>query len=168
MKRLILACVVAGCSVDDNSTATCIASMTDTCDGDNVCIGTTCQAAFPHAYAITKLSVTAPNLKSNGMPWDPDEDGAPDLYADISVGGTIVATTDPVQNSYNATFAGPYMVMLTAGTSLDVKASDKDDASSELVFDCPVPMVNALFMRVRYGLCSGAGVTINYTIDPVE
>lgn len=145
-----------------------MASTTDTCTGDQVCIGTTCQAAFPHAYAITNLSITAPNLKLDGMPWDSDADGTPDLYADISVGGTLVTTTDVIQNSYNATFPGPFTVTLDANIAIDVKASDKDDAGSELVYDCAVPMVSALLLRVRYVLCSGTGVTLNYTIDPVE
>lgn len=171
MKRLTLVSLVSlvgGCSVDDGTTPTCIASMTDTCSGDQVCIGTTCQAAFPHAYAITNLSITAPNLKMDGTPWDPDEDGTPDLYADISVAGALVATTDVIQNSYSASFPGPFMVTLDANVSLDVKASDKDDAASELVYDCGIPMVSALLVRVRYALCSGTGVTINYTIAPVE
>lgn len=170
MKFLILVSLVsfwAGCSVDDGTTPTCIAASTDTCSGDQVCIGTTCQAAFPHAYAITNLSITAPNLRPDGMPWDPDEDGTPDLYADISVGGTVVMTTDVVQNSYNATFQGPYMVMLDADVALDVKASDKDDTTSELVYDCSVPMVSALLLRVRTVLCSGTGVTLNYKINPI-
>ncbi|MEO8550034.1 MAG: hypothetical protein ABI678_08670 [Kofleriaceae bacterium] len=168
MKRLILVSLLSACSVDDGTTPTCIASMTDTCTGDTVCIGTTCQAAFPHAYAITNLSITAPNLRMDGMPWDPEDDGAPDLYAEISVGGALVATTDVNQNTYNATFAGPFTVMLDTNVAIDVTASDKDDAASELVYDCSVPMVSPLLLRVRHVLCSGTGVTMNYTIDPIE
>jgi len=141
-------------------------ASTDLCSGDNVCMGSACAPAFPHAYAITNLSVTAPNLKPNGDPWDPGEDGAPDLYVDIAVGGTIVTTTAIAAKGYNTTFAGPYTVNLDANVSLDLTASDNDGATSELVYDCSIPMVSALILRVGYVLCSGTGVTMNYTIHP--
>ncbi len=138
---------------------------TDTCSGDNVCLKDGCGPAFPNTYEITNISVTAPNLKSNGMPWDPDEDGTPDLFVTISVAGTIVATTDVNMNSYNATFAGPFPIMPDAGTALDLKASDADDGgTSELVYDCPIPSLTASFVRTGYILCSGTGVTLNATI----
>jgi hypothetical protein len=160
----LLAVCLAGCSVDDGGSS-CIAGSSDLCTGDNVCMGSTCAAAFPHDYAITNLSVTAPNLKPDGMPWDPDEDGSPDLYVDISVNGTIITTTDIIMNTYNASYAGPYMVSLTSGATLDLATSDSDGATSEPVYDCPIP-VSASILRVRFVLCSGTGVTINYTIDP--
>jgi hypothetical protein len=128
-------------------------------------MGTTCASAFPHDYTITNLSLTAPNLKPDGTPWDPDEDGSPDLYADISVNGTIVKTTDIIMNSYSASYAGPFTVSLTSGATLDIAASDSDGATSEPVYDCSIP-VSASVLRVRFVLCSGTGVTINYMIDP--
>jgi hypothetical protein len=164
----LLALLVAGCSVDDGGTPTCMTASTDTCTGDTVCIASGCTAAFPHAYVITNLSVTAPNLKMDGNPWDADGDGTPDLYVDLYVNGTVVTTTTVNPDSFNATFAGPFTVMLDANASLDLKASDKDDPGSELVYDCPVPMVTASFLRVGYALCSGAGTTLNYTIHPAS
>ncbi len=168
LRPVLLSLLVAGCSVNDNTTPTCMSGTTDTCSGDTVCMADTCTAAFPHAYEITNLSVTAPNLKSDGMPWDTDGDGTPDLYVDIYVDGAVAATTDVNPNSFNATFTGPFTVMLNASGSLDLKASDSDGATSELVDDCPVPMVTASFLRVGYALCSGAGTTLNYTIHPAS
>jgi hypothetical protein len=163
---LLLLCLV-GCSVDDNTPPTCMTASTDTCTADNVCIGTACAPAFPHAYAITALSITAPNLKPNGDPWNTGPDGSPNLYADISVGGTLIVTTPINPMSYNATFPGPFMVNLDENATLDITASSKDDTTDDLVYDCSIPMVSALILRVRYELCSGAGVTMNYLIDPV-
>lgn len=163
---LFAVCLV-GCSVDDGGgTSSCLNGATDVCTGDNVCIDSACTPAFPHDYAITNLSVTAPNLKTDGTPWDPEEDGSPDLYVDIAVNGTVVTTTEINMNSYNATFAGPFMVSLASGAALDLTSNDSDGATSERVYDCPIPTVTASILRVRYVLCSGAGVTINYTIDP--
>lgn len=162
----LLGLCLVGCSVDDGGTSSCLTGTTDICAGDNVCLGNACAPAFPHDYVITNLSVTAPTLKPDGTPWDPDADGSPDLFVDISVNGTIVATTDVLMNSYNATFAGPYTVSLTTGAALDLASSDSDGTTSEPVYDCPIPTVTASILRVRYVLCSGPGVTINYTIDP--
>jgi hypothetical protein len=159
MRLVLVALVLAGCSVDDGSTPTCKVASTDTCTGDTVCIGTTCQNAFPHAYAITQLSITAPQLQP--------PDGSPNLYADISVAGTPIMTTATNPMSYNATFAGPYAVTLDANVDLDVKASNSDGAAMELVYDCDVPMISALVLRTHYVLCSGVGTTLNYTIEPM-
>ena len=170
MRSVLVALVLAAipaCSVDDGSTPTCKVASTDTCTGDTVCIGTTCQNAFPHAYAITQLSITAPQLQPNGMPWTSAPDGSPNLYADISVAGTKIMTTTTNPMSYNATFAGPYAVTLDANVDLDVKASNSDGADMQLVYDCDVPMISALVLRTHYVLCSGIGTTLNYTIEPM-
>ncbi len=163
----LLAVVLVGCSVDDGGNTTCMSGSTDVCTGDTVCMGDACAAAFPHDYMITNLSATAPNQKSNGTPWNPNNaDGSPSMSVDISVGGTVVKTTPVTTDSYNATYAGPFTVSLTSGTALDVKSSNTSGGALELVYDCPIPTVSAAIMRVRYVLCSGSGVTINYTIDP--
>ncbi len=169
--RIALAlALVPACSVDDGggSASACLStSNVDLCSGSNLCIGDACAAAFPHDYVITNVSATAPNLKQNGDPWDADGDGTPDIYVDFSVGGAIVATTAVNADSFNASFAGPFTVSLTDGANLDAKSSDKDDASSEVIYDCPADGVTAAFLRTRYVLCSGVGgVTINYTINP--
>ncbi|MEO6777312.1 MAG: hypothetical protein ABI467_30570 [Kofleriaceae bacterium] len=171
MRLVLLALVLAattGCSVDDGTTTpTCTVASTDTCTGDTVCIGTTCQPAFPHAYAITQLSVTAPPLRPDGMPWNAGEDGSPNLFAEVSVAGAVVTTTSVNPMSYNATFAGPYTVMLDANVDLDIKASNNDGTATQVVADCDVPMVSALVLRTHYILCSGTGTTLNYTIEPL-
>jgi len=141
-------------------------ASTDICSGDNVCMSTGCAAAFPHDYLITNLSITAPNLRPDGMPWNSSPDGSPNLYVDIAVNGTIVKTTDVNMHSFNATFSGPFTVSLAAGAALDLKSNATDNGTNELVYDCPIPTVTAAILRVRYVLCSGTGVTINYTIDP--
>jgi len=88
---------------------------------------------------------------------------------DISVGGAVVQSTPVNPNSFNATFAGPFTIMLTDGTALDLQSSDKDDPGSEVIYDCPIPMVTASLLRTRYVQCSGVGGgTINYTIKPAE
>jgi hypothetical protein len=157
--------VLVGCSVE--SPSSCMTASTDTCSLDTICVSNSCTAAFPHAYAITQLSATAPNLKPDGTQWNADRDGTPDLFVEIYVNGTVVKTTDVNPMSFNATFTGPYAVMLDANAALDLKASNKTTSgTSELVFDCPIPMVTAQLLRTRYVLCSGTGVTINYTIDP--
>jgi len=69
--------------------------------------------------------------------------------------------------SYNATFSGPFAVTLDANVDLDVKASSNDGSGALLVYDCDVPMISALVLRTHYVLCSGPGVTMNYTIQPM-
>ena len=167
MRLVLVAVLLAGCSVDDGTTPTCTVASTDTCSGDTVCIGTTCQPAFPHAYAITQLSITAPAVQMNGMPWSSAPDGSPSLYADISVAGVKITTTMVNPTSYNATFSGPFAVTLDANVDLDVKASSNDGSGALLVYDCDVPMISALVLRTHYVLCSGPGVTMNYTIQPM-
>lgn len=167
MRMVLAALVLAGCSVDDGTTPTCTVASTDTCSGDTVCIGTTCQPAFPHAYAITQLSITAPAVRPDGMPWSSAPDGSPSLYADISVAGAVITTTMVNPTSYNVTFTGPYAVTLDANVNLDVKASSNDGSGAQLVYDCDVPMVSALILRTHYVLCSGTGTTLNYTIEPM-
>ena len=167
MRLVLVAVLLAGCSVDDGTTPTCTVASTDTCSGDTVCIGTTCQPAFPYAYAITQLSITAPAVQTNGMPWSSAPDGSPSLYADISVAGAKITTTMVNPTSYNATFSGPFAVTLDANVDLDVKASSNDGSGALLVYDCDVPMISALVLRTHYVLCSGPGVTMNYTIQPM-
>lgn len=166
---LLLASLV-GCSVDDGhggpSGCTSTSSV-DLCSGNTVCMSDACTPAFPHAYEITNLSATAPNMKADGTPWDTDGDGTPDIFVDISVAGAVVTSTPVNPDSFNATFAGPFTVQLTDGTALDLQSSDKDTPGSEVIYDCPIPTVTASLLRTRYVQCSGVGgVTINYTINP--
>lgn len=160
--RFALALVlVAGCSVDDGGSS-CTTGTTDTCTGDNVCTKNGCAAAFPNSYEITDISVTAPPLKMDGSPWSTtNDDGSPSLFVDISVGGSVVKTTDVNANSYNATFAGPFEVMFTgANQALDLTVK----SGSDLVYDCPIPSVTASFVRTGYILCMATGVTLNANI----
>jgi hypothetical protein len=168
MRLPFLLVLVAACSVDSGSSSSaCKIGTTDICTADNVCIDNACTPAFPRAYTITGLSVTAPQMMTDGNPWNPDnQDGGPDIYVDISVNGTIVTTTAVATDTYNSTFAGPYSVMLDTSVSLDLKASNKTSSASDLIYDCSLPTVSASILRVGYVLCSGTGVTMNYTIEP--
>ncbi|MFT3694192.1 MAG: hypothetical protein QM831_13690 [Kofleriaceae bacterium] len=157
--------LVAACSVDDGGSS-CTTGTTDTCTGSNVCTKSGCATAFPNTYEITALSVTAPLTKSNGDPWSTtNADGSPSLYVEISVGGSLVKTTDVTANSYNATYAGPFEVSLSAAnTALDLKVSSMDGGTVDPVYDCPIPAVTASFVRTGYILCMDTGVTLNANI----
>ena len=158
--------VFAGCAASPADGGFGCSETADTCPDDTICVAGGCEDAFPRVYAITDVQLSVPTTDPNGEPWDAGG-GAPDLFVKISVDNTVVATTQPVQDSFAATFAGPFQVQLIAGSSLVIATLDSDLTLDDSVFDCVAAPITSDQLRGRLQSCTGNTGTMLYTIEPM-
>jgi hypothetical protein len=126
----------------------------DDCTGDTICIAGVCEAAFGRLYDVTDIQVTVPTRDPAGLDWD-FGGGAPDLFAQVVVGGEVFATTAVVSDAFAAVFAGPYSVQVIGGGSLAIVVYDEDVAVSDRATACQADPLTAGLLRRRALQCSG-------------
>ena len=103
MKTLgLVLLLVAACASDDGGGGggdMCNVAN-DTCAGETVCVDGSCVAAFPRVYNIGNVRVTLPTTDSQGAAWDIGG-GAPDIFVEVRVNGTLAGTTSTVQDQFS-------------------------------------------------------------------
>ena len=151
------------CSMDCHTTNVCTTSP-DNCAGETICIAGACEAAFPRVYRITNVRVAVPTTNPNAgnSDWDVGG-GAPDLYIGDSTG---VAITAPVDNSFSATFQGPFDIQLVAGGAVRIYVWDEDVTAHDFAMGCVADPATATLLRTRSFSCAGGGSTLMATIGP--
>lgn len=145
----------AGACSDPNA---CDPMDPNSCDGETVCIDAACEAAFGRFYTILIDSVIMNETDDAGDAWD-FPGGLPDPKVEISVNGTIVATTSWVNDTLNAAINESVDVELVGGSSIELTVYDDDNAVSDWVLTCSFDPVTA--MDLRYGDLSCVGPTGN-------
>lgn len=170
MRTMTMLCVVlVGCggSGGDNpgdDTAECSESA-DTCAGESICVAGICEDAFDRIYEITDVEVAVPTTDPNGDAWDIGG-GAPDLLLEISVDGSVIASAPAVQDSFTASYPGPFTAQLIAGSTLLVATYDEDVTVNDPAYGCQAAPITADLLRGRVLACTGGGSSLSFKIDP--
>lgn len=164
------ACTAAGDDTgddvgDDDDVPTECSESNDTCSGDSICIAGSCESAFGRIYDVTNIDVSLPTTDSAGEAWDVGG-GAPDIFVEISVNGTIEATTTTVQDQFSAFFAGAYQVQPVGGGELVLQAYDEDLTANDPAIACVADPLTAALLRSRLLACSASGASMEFRIEP--
>lgn len=138
----------------------------DSCGGDTICVDGRCEGAFGRVYEIRDIAVQVSTTNASGEAWDA-LGGAPDLFVQVIVDGSVVATTGVANDSFSASFGGPFRATLLAGSSLILQVVDEDVADHDSVFACQAIPVGADLLRSRSVQCSAGGTTVRFEIDPL-
>jgi hypothetical protein len=139
--------------------------IADTCTGESVCVLGACEAAFTRVYAISNVQLAVPTTKPDNSSWDLGG-GAPDLFLEISINGTVAATTPDVPDSFSATFAGPFDVQVIAGSTLLMASFDEDATVNDPAFNCQAAPLTAQQLRSRRLSCAAGGSSMQFVIEP--
>lgn len=164
MRRVFIVIAIAGCSSSSpGPDAGGCTESADTCTGSLICVINTCEQALPRQYVITQLTVRPP-ATNNGAQWDPDG-SAPDPYVQIIVDGQTIDTTPIEQDTFSASWPGPFQLPLAAGDTLQLHAFDSDLTVDDSIANCASP-VDVAMLRDR-GFACGAANTIAFQINPL-
>jgi hypothetical protein len=137
----------------------------DDCSGETICIGGSCEDAFGRVYEVRSVEIMVPTTDLQGEDWDLGG-GAADLLLEVMVNGTVVASAPAVQDSFSATFAGPYNVQPVAGGDLAIVVYDEDISANDLAFGCEASPLTAEHLRGRALACMSGGTTLTFEIAP--
>lgn len=166
--------IVAACATDEgddvpigggpNDTSRCSESA-DTCVGETVCVAGSCVAAYPRIYAISSINVTVPTTKSDGTPWDIGG-GAPDLFVQVNVNGTLTGISSVKADAFSASFAGPFPAPLIAGSTLVLSALDEDLTVDDPAYSCAAAPLSMAQLRGRQLSCGSGGYQMTFRVEP--
>lgn len=137
----------------------------DICTGENICVSGACVPAFGRFYEVRDVSVSVPTTDDTGAAWDA-LGGAPDPFIVVSVDGSEIATSATRDDTFSASFAGPYAASLLAGSSLTIEVYDEDVSFNDLMFTCSASPITANLLRGRSLACNGSGYSVSFQIDP--
>jgi len=134
----------------------------DTCDGETVCVNSSCVAAFPRVYNIGNIRVMLPTTDPTGAAWDIGG-GAPDILVEVRVNGTLAGTTSTVQDQFSATFAAGFDATLVGGSTVTLDVYDEDATVNDKALTCTGTVTSA-FARSRELACTSMPTTVVYTL----
>ncbi len=142
----------------------CSAADPDSCSGETICIGTTCEAAFPRFYTLTVGDVTIAQRDDNGECWDA-ACGAPDPFLVILVNGAELGRTSTRQDVFSASFDEAFDIELVAGSELRVAMFDEDLTDDDIIVACGADSLDAATIRLRDLACAG-DTSVAFTLVP--
>jgi hypothetical protein len=144
----------------------CDETVPEDCVGETVCVAGACVAAYPRGYTIGPIRVKVAQTGQNGGSWDPGAGvmAAPDLYAAVSIDGTLLATTATIPDTYEAEFTDPILLAVTAGSHISVVVSDEDGATDTQAFLCANFPIDAGALRRRTIACGTEQDTPHVTL----
>jgi hypothetical protein len=127
------------------------------CTGDTICIGTTCQPAFPRTYRVT-LGVSLVDRDPVGACWDEPFCGSPDPYAELLVDGLSAGRTNESSESFSHRWTDqPFTVMLRADSRVELVAYDVDVDLNDFAARCTATPITASTLRAGQLRCGVAG-----------
>lgn len=127
------------------------------CTGDTICIGTTCQPAFPRTYRVT-LGVSLVDRDPDGACWDEPFCGSPDPYAELLVDGLSAGRTNESSESFSHRWTDqPFTVMLRADSRVELVAYDVDVDLNDFAARCTATPITASTLRAGQLRCGVAG-----------
>jgi hypothetical protein len=152
----------------DCAAATCTPSDPNSCTGETVCIGTTCENAFGRFYKIKVISAVFTETNASGGTWDP-LGGLPDPKVNLDINGTtfsspvISDTLSPVWN-----YLSP-AVLIPGGSDFKINVVDSDIAGDDAAWGCENNPLGADLIRAG-AVCGGTGALsaahVNFAFVP--
>lgn len=144
------------CSSCAGDCGACCTTSPDNCNGENACIGGQCISAFGRNYAIRVVSGTMTTTDEAGDPWDA-LGGLPDPMVVITLNGSVILTTNAVQDTVSPSWNRSATAVIAAGSSFRIEVLDEDVASNDLMFGCGGQLTGEL-LRFGQVQCDGDGV----------
>ena len=92
--------------------------------------------------------------------------GAPDLFVELKLNGSLVYETLVNADSFSATFAGPFSLQVIAGSSLELIAQDEDLSANDHVYTCQAAPLTTEQLRRRELQCASMGYSLRFRIEP--
>ena len=141
------------------------------CTGNDVCIAGECVDAYSRDWVFTAATITVAPTEPDGTGWDTFGDPAPDPYANISVDGIVVLTTDVSSDTYDADWnqaSKPIAIM--ESSQIQVEAIDSDTlGDGDLIESCPdtgtMPLTIDM-LRAGRMQCIQTGSTMTIQLTP--
>jgi hypothetical protein len=130
--------------------------------GETVCVTNSCVASFPRVYNIGNIQVMLPTTDPTGAAWDIGG-GAPDIFVEVRVNGTLTGKTSTVQDQFSATFTVGFDATLVGGSTVTLDVFDEDATINDKAFTCTGTVTSA-FARSRNVGCTGMPSTVTYTL----
>jgi len=152
----------------DCAAATCTPSDPNSCTGETVCIGTTCENAFGRFYKVKVISAVIPEKNASGGAWDPFG-GLPDPKVNVTVNGTTFSTpviNDTLMPVWNF-LSDP--VLIPGGSDFKINVVDSDLTGDDQILGCENNPLGADLIRAG-AVCSGTGALsaghVNFAFVP--
>lgn len=116
------------------------------CVGDTLCIGTTCEPAFPRTYTMT-LAVSMATRDPNGQCWDEPFCGEPDPFAVVKLDGVEIGRTPEQSGSFASWPGRPFTLTLDRPRSVSIEIFDSDVDVDDFAARCEATPVTAADLR---------------------
>jgi len=147
----------------DSPNLTCSPADPNSCAGETICIGTTCEPAFDRIYRFSSIAITAAAKNPGGSAWDPFG-GAPDPFVEVKLNATSILVTANHSDVFAATYTESVEQQIVAGSALEMTMSDADIGGNDLMLDCTIDPLTADALRHGVVECDGSGPTAGSTI----
>lgn len=134
----------------------CSPADPNSCSGETICIGTTCEAAFNRIYSFSMISVKVASLNQGGSAWDV-LGGAPDPQVTVKLNGTTILSTGSKGDVFSAAFNETTDQQIVAGSKLELQSSDADVNAADKILNCVADPLSADLLRARVLQCDGTG-----------
>ena len=141
---------------DEPPNNVCDPNDANSCSGETVCIGTTCEPAFNRIYRFKDITSTVSSLNQNGQAWD-SFGGAPDPQVIVKLNGTVILTTASKSDVFTASFTESIDQQVVAGSKLELILQDADLNAADPIHSCIIDPLSAQKLRERGVHCDGTG-----------
>lgn len=136
----------------------------DTCGGETICIGSSCEPAFGRTYRVSIASLAVAAQNGDAEAWDAFG-GAPDPYVVVFLNGTNVLQTAEAQDTFSPTYPDAVDLIIPAGARVTVEVWDGDVSDDDWIFGCVADPLTADFLRGWGFECNQAGSSIAISLD---
>lgn len=154
------------CTTCPSDCGTCACVRGDgTCTGSTVCVSGVCEPIFNRTWRITIVSASVPTTDPLGESWDIGG-GAPDLFAQIDINGSVVAQTSVANDVFSTTWNQHYDHFLVSGDTLTTWLWDEDVSDDDYIHGCGGPALTTAQLRNGIFECTQNGATLSARLDP--
>ena len=149
---------------EDTMERRCSAGDVNGCSGEQVCVGGSCEDAFPRWYNITLRSALVPS-DNRGMGWDV-LGGLPDPMAFLIQNGEVVGSTPTASDTVTPFWNEDFIIEMNAFDQLEVVVVDVDVAVDDDITSCDYGVLSAAQIRGGDLSCYGTGIELRVFIAP--
>lgn len=152
--------------------------VTDTCDGDTLCVCPggdaecedtgRCLLAFGRRYTIFLVGVELPDRRPDGECWD-DGCGPPDPYVTFAVDGEAIGRSPAVPDDPDATWSPPlaFEAVIERDAEIAIDVLDDDGGDDDVALECVRRVSSGFFLRRRVLGCAGPPGLVRGAILPL-
>lgn len=138
----------------------------DNCEGESICIGDQCEAAFNRFYVFFGFDLEVGEFNQQGGSWD-SNGNPPDPKVELHLNGEKILETPNQSNTFSATYDETVTALILAGSILEARVLDVDGNADDLILSCFADPLSPDLLRGRAVLCEDPGIaTLTFRIEP--